>query len=169
VSGYGLDDRAGDRGLIPAFTHFLMTFCFTKNNRNLDWTWYFTHKFISLCRVWLREGSIPGRRKRIFPLASVSRPALGPTHPRIQCVRGGPFAGGKARLGRYGDHSPHLVPRSWMSRSYYVLSALRLYNVLLDCFNSSGNSKQQTPQYNLILTNRSKRQQRRSVCSQNHR
>jgi hypothetical protein len=31
---------------------------------------------------------------------------------------GGPFPGGKARPGRDADHSPHLVPRSWMSRSY---------------------------------------------------
>jgi hypothetical protein len=31
---------------------------------------------------------------------------------------GGPFPGGKARLGRDADHSPPLVPRSWMSRSY---------------------------------------------------
>jgi hypothetical protein len=31
---------------------------------------------------------------------------------------GGPFHGGKARPGRDADHSPHLVPRSWMSRSY---------------------------------------------------
>jgi hypothetical protein len=31
---------------------------------------------------------------------------------------GGPFPGGKARPGRDADHSPHLVPSSWMSRSY---------------------------------------------------
>jgi hypothetical protein len=31
---------------------------------------------------------------------------------------GGPFPGCKARPGRDADHSPHLVPRSWMSRSY---------------------------------------------------
>jgi hypothetical protein len=30
----------------------------------------------------------------------------------------GPFPGGKARLGRDADHSPHLMPRSRMSRSY---------------------------------------------------
>jgi hypothetical protein len=28
------------------------------------------------------------------------------------------FLGAKARLGRDADHSPHLVPRSRMSRSY---------------------------------------------------
>jgi hypothetical protein len=31
---------------------------------------------------------------------------------------GGPFPGGEARRGRDADHSPHLVPRSRMSRSY---------------------------------------------------
>jgi hypothetical protein len=30
----------------------------------------------------------------------------------------GPFPGGKALPGRDADHSPHLVLRSWMSRSY---------------------------------------------------
>jgi len=31
---------------------------------------------------------------------------------------GGPFSGAKARPGRDAVHSPPLVPRSWMSRSY---------------------------------------------------
>jgi hypothetical protein len=32
------------------------------------------------------QGSIPGRGERIFPLASVSRPALGSTQPPVQWV-----------------------------------------------------------------------------------
>jgi len=31
---------------------------------------------------------------------------------------GGPIPGGKARPGRDADHSPHLVARSRLSRSY---------------------------------------------------
>jgi hypothetical protein len=51
-------------------------------------------------------GSIPGRGERIFPVASVSRPALGSTQPPVQWVPGGPFPGAKARPGRDPDHSP---------------------------------------------------------------
>jgi hypothetical protein len=34
---------------------------------------------------------------------------------------GGPFPGGKARPGRDADHSPHLLPRSRIGRSYTPL------------------------------------------------
>jgi hypothetical protein len=42
---------------------------------------------------------------------------------------GGPFPRGKARPGRDADHSPHLVPRSWMSRSYISSPPKRLHGV----------------------------------------
>jgi hypothetical protein len=44
--------------------------------------------------------------QRIFPLASVSRPALGPTQPPVLCVPGVLSPGVKARPGRDADHSP---------------------------------------------------------------
>jgi hypothetical protein len=44
--------------------------------------------------------------QRIFPLSSVSRPALGPTQPPVQCVPGVLSPGVKARPGRDADHSP---------------------------------------------------------------
>jgi hypothetical protein len=61
--------------------------------------------YISL-RVWLRvgrpgdRGSIPRRNENIFPLASVSRPALRPTQPPAQRVPG------VVSPGRDADYSP---------------------------------------------------------------
>jgi hypothetical protein len=54
----------------------------------------------------------PADARGVFPQASVSRPALKPTHTPEQWVLGGPFPGAKARPGRDADHSPHLVPKS---------------------------------------------------------
>jgi hypothetical protein len=42
---------------------------------------------------------------------------------------GGPFPGGKARPGRDTDHSPHLVPKSRMSRNYTSSPTKRLRGV----------------------------------------
>jgi hypothetical protein len=44
--------------------------------------------------------------QRIFPLTSVSRPALGPTQPPVQWVPGVLSPGVKPRPGRDADHSP---------------------------------------------------------------
>jgi hypothetical protein len=64
------------------------------------------------------RGSIPGRGERIFPLASVSRPALGSTQPPVQWVPGVLSPGEKRGRGVTLTTHPHLVPRSRMSRSY---------------------------------------------------
>jgi hypothetical protein len=64
------------------------------------------------------RGSIPGKGERIFSLASVSRPALGPTQPTVQWVPGVLSPGLKRDRGVTLITHPHLVPRSRMSRSY---------------------------------------------------
>jgi hypothetical protein len=46
------------------------------------------------------------RGQRIFPLTSVSRPALWPTQPPVQWVPGVLSPRAKARPGRDADHSP---------------------------------------------------------------
>jgi hypothetical protein len=56
-------------------------------------------------------------------------------HPSsCQMGTGGILPGGKARPRRDGDHSLHLVPRSWMNRSYTSSPPLRLHGVLWDWF-----------------------------------
>jgi hypothetical protein len=44
-------------------------------------------------------GFDPRQGQRIFPLSSVSKPALGPTQPPVQWVPGCPFPGGKSAAG----------------------------------------------------------------------
>jgi hypothetical protein len=72
------------------------------------------------------EVSMPSRGERIFPLTSVSRPALGPTQPPVQWVLGvlslGLMRGRHVTLTTH----PHLVPRSRVSRSYTSSPSKRL-------------------------------------------
>jgi hypothetical protein len=62
--------------------------------------------------VWItgwttgRSGFDPRQGQRTFPVASVSRPALGPTQSPVQWVQGVLSPGVKARPGRDADHSP---------------------------------------------------------------
>jgi hypothetical protein len=60
----------------------------------------------------------PRKGKRIFLLAPMSRPVLGPTQPLIQWVQGVLFPGVKRGRGVTLTAHPHLVPRSRMSRNY---------------------------------------------------
>jgi hypothetical protein len=61
--------------------------------------WY----VFSLTTRWTsgRSGFDPRQGQRVFPLASVSRPALGPTQPPVHWVPGGPFPGGKSAAGAW--------------------------------------------------------------------
>jgi hypothetical protein len=52
------------------------------------------------------RGSILSRGESIFPLASVSRPAVGPTQPPVQWVPGVPSQGRKTQPRSDTDHSP---------------------------------------------------------------
>jgi hypothetical protein len=54
----------------------------------------------------------PRQGQRIFPLSSVSRPALGPTQPPVQWVPGVLSTGLKRGRGMTLTTHPHLVPRS---------------------------------------------------------
>jgi hypothetical protein len=97
----------------------------------LSLRWTFSYKyiyvrvyFLSQYSVWLRtgqlgdRGSIPGGGKEDFS-SSLCVQTGSEAHP-ASCTMGtgGPFPGAKARPGRDADHSPHLVPKSWLSRSY---------------------------------------------------
>jgi hypothetical protein len=75
------------------------------------------------------SGFDPRRGQRIFLLASVSRPAPGPTQPPIQWVPGVLSPGVKRGRGVMLTTHPHLVPRSWMSRSYISSPPKRLHGV----------------------------------------
>jgi hypothetical protein len=70
----------------------------------------------------------------IFPLASVSRPALGPTQPPVQWLPGVLSPGVKRGPGVMLTTHPHLVPRSLMSRYYTSSPPKRLHGVYRDCF-----------------------------------
>jgi hypothetical protein len=71
------------------------------------------------------------QRQRIFPLASVSRPALGPPSLLYNGYRGGGVLSTVLKRGRgvtLTTH-PHVVPRSRMSRSYTFSPPKRLRGV----------------------------------------
>jgi hypothetical protein len=80
--------------------------------------------YLCQCSVWLQtgrpgdRGSIPSKGERIFPLTSLSRPALGSTQPPVQWVPGVFSSGLNRGRGVTLTTQPYLVPRSRMSRSY---------------------------------------------------
>jgi hypothetical protein len=65
----------------------------------------------------------------IFPLASVSRPALGPIQPPVQWVPEVLSPAVKSRPGRDADHSPPSSAEVENEYELYLLSPKRLHGV----------------------------------------
>jgi hypothetical protein len=76
-----------------------------------------------------QSGFDPRRGQRTFHLASVSRPALGPTQLPVQWLPWVLSPGVKRGRGVMLTTYPHLVPRSWMNRSYTCTPPKRLHGV----------------------------------------
>jgi hypothetical protein len=76
-----------------------------------------------------RPGFDPRQRHKRFLPISVSRPALGPTQPPVQCVPGVLSPGVKRGRGVMLTTHPHLVPRLSMSRSYTSSPPMFLHGV----------------------------------------
>jgi hypothetical protein len=79
-------------------------------------------------------GCDPRQRQGIFPVSLCVQSGSGGHPVSYPMGTGVHFLGGKARQGRNADHSPHLVPRPRMSRSYTSSPLKRPHGVYWDCF-----------------------------------
>jgi hypothetical protein len=143
-SSLNVRDKVRFQVLTAATVFWKVVFCrLVEIDRRLGGTYFLYHQwdhthtkqhvklFFCIFNLWSRgssvsavfgyglgdRGSIPGRGWRIFPLASVSRPALRPTQPPVQWVPGVLSSRVKRGRGVTLTTHPHLVPRSRM-RSY---------------------------------------------------
>jgi hypothetical protein len=90
-----------------------------------------TQSVYCLATGWTTGGSRfdPRHRRKDFSCSLCVQTCSG-AHP-ASCTMGtvGPFPGNKARPGRDADHSPHILLRSTMSRSYTSTPSMRLHGV----------------------------------------
>jgi hypothetical protein len=94
----------------------------------ISYTWLTGEPGSSVSSVRIRAGRL-GDRGSIFPPASVSRLALGPTQPPAQWVPGVLSTGLKCGWGVTLNTYPHLVLRSRMRRSYTSSPNKRLHGM----------------------------------------
>jgi hypothetical protein len=73
-----------------------------------------------------RSALDPRQRRKDFSCSLCVQTGSGAYPASCTMGTGGPFPGAEARPRRDADHSPHLVPRSRMSRSYISSPPKRL-------------------------------------------
>jgi hypothetical protein len=115
-----------------------------KSTSNISLMTYFVDEYSCLyktvCRkwyssvfsVWLHTGQLGFDHQQMQNdfSSSLCDQTGSEAHPASYPMgTGGPSPGGKARPGRDPDYSPHLVPRSRMSRSYTSSPPKRLHGV----------------------------------------
>jgi hypothetical protein len=88
----------------------------------------------SVCLLTGRFGFDPRQRQMIFPVSSVSTPALRPIQPPVQWVPGSFPPGVKRGRGVALTTHPHLVTRSIMSRRYTSSPAWRLHGIAVQLY-----------------------------------
>jgi hypothetical protein len=101
----------------------------TRRRENLKWhsCWFTWHNFWNHLLISIGVRSPTGAED--FSSSPCVQTGSG-AHPASYPVgTGGPFPGGKARPGRDADHSPHVVPRLRISRSYTSSPPMRLHGV----------------------------------------
>jgi hypothetical protein len=119
----------------PSYIIFLLiiashSICYCLNAFQILLIFNFFNIFYFCCHINLTiDVRSPAEAKRFFPLACVSRPALGPTQLPVQCLAQVDSPELNRGRGVTLTTHPHLVPRSWMSSSYSSSPRRRLHGV----------------------------------------